>query len=70
MFGGLDVGMRGNKFPMCGMEDVDSDGYLDLVCQFQDDSAAWSEGSDDATLTGKLLDSTPIRGTDSICLEP
>jgi hypothetical protein len=69
-FGGLDVGVRGSKFPMCGMDDVDGDGYLDLVCQFRDDSTAWSEGSDSATLTGKLLDNTPFKGTDSICLKP
>jgi hypothetical protein len=55
---------------MCGMEDVDGDGYLDLVCQYRDDSNAWAPGNEEATLTGELLDGTPIRGTDSICLKP
>ena len=68
-FGGLDVGVRGNKLPMCGDEDVDADGHLDLVCQFRDDSDAWAPGNEEATLTGKLLDGTPIKGTDSICLK-
>jgi hypothetical protein len=68
--GGLEVGVRGRKGPMCGTEDVDGDGYLDLVCQFEDDSSAWSEGSEEATLTGELVDDTPIKGTDSICLRP
>ena len=69
-FGGLDVGVRGNKFPMCGMEDVDGDGYLDLVCQFRDESDAWTAEDEEAALTGELLNGTPIRGTDSICLKP
>ena len=55
---------------MCGMEDVDGDGYVDLVCQFQDDSSAWVAGDDEASLTGELLDGLPITGTDSICLKP
>ena len=69
-FGGLEVGVRGNKFPMCGVEDVNGDGDADLVCQFQDDASAWSPGNEEATLQGQLLDETPIKGTDSICLKP
>ena len=69
-FGGLEVGVRGNKFPMCGMDDADGDGYLDLVCQFQDDASAWAEGNEEATLTGQLIDETPFKGSDSICLKP
>jgi len=69
-FGGLEVGLRGNKSPMCGMDDADGDGHLDLVCQFQDDSSAWEAGSDEATLTGDLVNGGSIKGTDSICLKP
>ena len=67
-FGGLGVGVRGNKFPMCGAEESNADAYLDLVCQFRDDSNAWTQGGGEAVLTGTLLDGTPIKGTDSICL--
>jgi hypothetical protein len=69
-FGGLEVGIRGNERPMCSMDDADGDGHLDLVCQFQDDSTAWAAGSDEATLTGNLINGGSIKGTDSICLKP
>lgn len=69
-FGGLSVRVRGNKFPQCNVDYADGDEYLDLVCQFADDSSAWVEGGDTATLTGKLLDGSRIEGSDSICLRP
>jgi hypothetical protein len=54
----------------CSYEDVNIDGYPDLVCQFVDDAAAWAPDSDTATLRGELTDGTPIAGSDSICLVP
>lgn len=69
-FGGLSVRVRGNKFPQCNVDYADGDEYLDLVCQFEDDSSAWEEGGDTATLSGNLLDGSRIEGTDSICLKP
>lgn len=69
-FGELAVGVRGNKFPTCSAEHVDGDEYIDLVCQFVDDSSAWVAGSEEAILQGALLDGTPIVGTDTICLKP
>jgi len=70
-FGGLDVRIRGNKWPSCGLEDTNGDGLLDLVCQFQDNPDYWSAGdSDYATLTGELLNGTPFEGVDSICVVP
>jgi hypothetical protein len=78
-FAGLDVGVKGNGNPQCSVEDVSGDftslegapdGYLDLVCQFVDDPESWSPGAGVATLTGKLLDGTPIWGTDSVCVVP
>jgi len=69
-FGGLEVGIRGNRFPMCGVDNVNGDGYSDLVCQFEDDNSAWAPGNEEASLTGELLDGSPIKGTDSICLKP
>ncbi|MBR9787089.1 MAG: hypothetical protein GYB40_04055 [Vibrionaceae bacterium] len=67
---GLDVRMRGNKGPQCNIEDVNADGYPDLVCQFEDDPQNWNSGSDTATLTGTTIDGTPIEGNDSICIVP
>ena len=69
-FGGLDVRVRGNKGPMCNLDDVNLDGFYDLVCQFEDIPDYWEPGEDDATLTGTLLDGTSIEGTDSICIVP
>ena len=72
-FSGLDVRVRGNGNPSCGMEDTNADGYTDLVCHFEDDDPdSWSLGSASAALSGKLLGGagTPISGTDSICIVP
>jgi hypothetical protein len=69
-FGGLAVRVRGNHYPQCNGEYVNGDGFLDLVCQFEDDAGAWTAGEESATLSGQLLDSTPIEGSDTICLVP
>ncbi len=74
-FEGMAVRVKGNDKPQCSIEDVSGDfttpegapdGYLDLVCQFVDDTSSWTVGDGEATLTGLLLDSTPFEGTDSI----
>jgi hypothetical protein len=77
-FNGAAVQVRGKKDrTMCHYEDVSGDftypegapdGFVDLVCQFEDDPSYWVTGATDATLTGTLLDGTPIEGTDSVCI--
>ena len=52
------------------IEDVDADGFDDLVVQIQDSDGAFQEGDTTAVLTGSLLDGTPIKGTDTICIVP
>lgn len=81
-FAGLSVRVRGNKGALCHIEDVSGDfsnpnglpdGYLDLVCQFEDDPDEWVIGDDEAELTGNLLPEfggIPINGSDSICVKP
>jgi len=69
-FGGLQVRVRGNSSPQCSIDYVNGDAYPDMVCQFVDDSSAWSAGNDEASLTGKLLDGSDFAGSDSICLVP
>ena len=69
-FGGLEVRVRGNKGALCSIEYSNDDTYLDLVCHFEDDVGNWVAGDGEATLTGTLLDGTPIEGTDSICVVP
>lgn len=75
-FAGLEVRVRGKKGPMCHVEDVSGDGgvpdgYLDLVCQFEDDPSQWEPGDDTAEVIGNLFEQfggTPIVGSDSICV--
>jgi Bacterial Ig domain/Putative Ig domain len=52
------------------LEDVDGDGLRDLVVQLERVSGTFSPEQTVATLTARLLDGTPIAGTDSICLVP
>ena len=67
--GALEVRVRGNKGPLCGFEDVNGDGFDDLVCHFEDDPTFWEPNENDtATLTGQLLDGTEFEGSDAICI--
>jgi hypothetical protein len=50
------------------VEDVNADGFEDLVLQIEDTDGTFASGSGTATLTGQLLDGTPIEGSDSICV--
>lgn len=77
VFAGLEVRVRGKKGPMCHLEDVSGDftnpegapdGYLDLVCQFEDSPEYWDAGSSEAELSGALLDGTQFIGSDEICV--
>ena len=69
-FGGLQVRMRGRKGPLCESEDSNADGFMDLVCHFEDDGSFWSLDGETGRLTGRLFDGTYIEGYDSICLVP
>jgi hypothetical protein len=67
---GLEVRLRGQDVPQCSMEDWNADGYLDLVCQFEDNPDNWEPGSGVATLTGFTYDGTLVEGTGEICVVP
>ena len=54
---------------MVSFEFRNDDDLLDALVQF-DDNGHWKGTGDTATLTGMLLDETPIEGTDSICIAP
>lgn len=60
---------KSNKL-LAHIEDVNGDGFLDLVVQIQDTDGAFASGEGTATLTGNLFDGTPIEGSDSICVVP
>ena len=51
-------------------DDVNYDGYGDLVVQFADSAGAFDINATTATLTAELYNSRHIEGSDSICLVP
>lgn len=69
-FAGLAVRVLPNGRAQCSFEDVNGDGYIDLVCQFLNDRSAWFPGMTTAALTGSLWDDTAIQGSDQIRLVP
>jgi hypothetical protein len=65
------VGLKGNLQAL--IEDVNEDGFDDLVVQIEDVDGAFTNGNGTATLTGNLkaeFGGTPILGTDEICIVP
>jgi hypothetical protein len=78
LFNGSAVQVRGKKEKtMCHYEDVSGDftnpegapdGYIDLVCQFEDDPTQWTTGQALATLTGNLTTGEPIEGYGEVCI--
>jgi len=62
------AGRKGNL--QANIEDVNGDGFDDLVVQIEDIDGAFTNGTGTATLTGQLLDGTPFEGTDDICIVP
>jgi hypothetical protein len=66
---GLAVAARGkaNKL-LAAYEDVNTDGFTDLVIKIEDVDGTFTQGSGTATLTGNLLDGTSILGTGDICI--
>ena len=58
---GLSVRDKGNASLKCRLEDVNSDGYDDVLCQYQDSTTT-------GLLTGALRDGTPIEGFDTVCV--
>ena len=63
---------KSNKL-LAHFEDINSDGFDDLVVQIEDSDGGFSSGSTTATLSGNLLPEfggTPLEGTDAICIVP
>jgi hypothetical protein len=62
-FEDLVVRERPNGWLLCDLSDVNRDGFVDLLCHYQN-------ATTDGTLTGALLDGTRIEGSDTICVVP
>ena len=62
---------KSNKL-LAHYDDVNNDGYYDLVVQIEDTDQVFAEGDTIATVTGNLTDddSTPFQGSDNICIVP
>jgi hypothetical protein len=66
---GLTVRMVGKQGHLqAHFDDVNNDGFTDLVLQFEDEDGAFD--NTDATLTATLFDGTFIAASDSICVVP
>jgi hypothetical protein len=71
MLEGLAVKATGKSNNLLAhIENVNGDGFNDLVVQIQDIDRVFAPGDATATLTGELFDGTLFEGTDSICIVP
>lgn len=70
----LRFGRTGNEasldFCNAGGEDVDGDGFLDLVCHFGTQKTGFQKGDTLGHLTGAGYDGLPLFGTDSVRIVP
>lgn len=53
---------------LCGTEDINADGYTDLVCHFNTTGLSLDKTSTSATVKGKTVEGTPIEGSDSVAI--
>ena len=66
----LFVKVKRNGDPLCGVDDVNGDGFLDFVCHFEDEEGAFPPGTVEADIVGELFDGTQFDGFDSVCIVP
>jgi Lectin C-type domain len=66
----MTVRVVGRGKLLAHIEDVNGDGFNDLILQIQDQDGMLQEGSGTVILTGALTDGTLFAGTDSICIVP
>jgi hypothetical protein len=58
----------GNSKLLASVRDVNSDGFDDLVVDIEVENLDLTEGDINASLTGELIDGTPIKGSDAVTI--
>jgi hypothetical protein len=58
----------GNSKLLASVRDVNSDGFDDLVVDIEVENLELTEGDINASLTGELIDGTPIEGSDAVTI--
>jgi hypothetical protein len=67
---GANARVKGRSGSAGSLEDVDGDGDLDLIVQFEDIDGTYQVGDDVATLSGQTYDGDWIIGSDTIRIVP
>jgi hypothetical protein len=67
---GSDARQKGRHHRIGAYEDVNGDGFMDLVVQFPVEDLELTEADTEATVTGTLKDGTPFEGTDAVRIVP
>jgi hypothetical protein len=71
--GSMPLRVKNNGQPECSVEDINGDGFSDLVCQFADNGTLAGPGTTTIMLAGNLkpeFGETPIEGFDEIRIVP
>lgn len=67
---GASVVIKKNGLPMASMEDVNGDGFMDLVLHVAREGLQLHAGDTEAVLEGKTYDGVAFRGVDSVKIVP
>jgi hypothetical protein len=62
--------VRRGGAPGCGVEDVDGDGLVDLLCRFHSRKTGLRPGDTEGILRGATVDGRLIEGSDSVRIVP
>lgn len=68
---GAEINLKGKaQTPQASYEDINNDGFMDLIVHVTTEALVLTEGDTEAILTGMTYDGIPISGKDSIRIVP